>query len=294
MDQLDEAGANQGQMLVFVQNLYDTENMKGDAKKEAQAAVFLDSTMTEEEKQIAVGFIMDKDLETESGNPTQYAKFLTAMETGLTVDKYMEIRKTGTDIEDYLELTDLNIKGDPAADLAISMATLEPEAGYENVSWIQRSRTVMEADLTEEEKLQALRTVDGMYESTYEKIEIGHSLGMNIKSYIDFKSIMPQFDENGNGSYSQAETEAAINALSGDDNALFALTGTTPNGYRLSDREKAILWQLQNKSWKPKRNPFDREVGQMVYDIMTAEDPTEAATTAKIGKGIDFGSLFSK
>ena len=294
MDQLDEAGANQGQMLVFVQNLYDTENMKGDAKKEAQAAVFLDSTMTEEEKQIAVGFIMDKDLETESGNPTQYAKFLTAMETGLTVDKYMEIRKTGTDIEDYLELTDLNIKGDPAADLAISMATLEPEAGYENVSWIQRSRTVMEADLTEEEKLQALRTVDGMYESTYEKIEIGHSLGMNIKSYIDFKSIMPQFDENGNGSYSQAETEAAINALSGDDNALFALTGTTPNGYRLSDREKAILWQLQNKSWKPKRNPFDREVGQMVYDIMTAEDPVEAAATTGSGVVFDLMDLLVK
>lgn len=294
MDQLADAGADQGKSLVFIQNLYDAEKLKGTDKKEAQAATFLDSPLTEEEKQLAVGFIMDTDLETESGNPTQYAKFLTAMETGLTVDKYMEIRSSGTDIEDYLELTDVGIKGDEAADLAISMATLEPEDGYDNVSWIQRCRTVMDSDLTEEEKMQALQSVDGMYESTYEKIVTGHNLGMNVKSYIDLKSIMPQFDENGNGTYTQAETETAINALAGDDNALFALTGTTPNGYTLTDREKAILWQLQNKSWKPYRNPFDREVGQMVYDILTAEDPAEASATAGSGAAFDLSSLFSK
>lgn len=294
MDQLDEAGANQGQMLVFVQNLYDTENMKGDAKKEAQAAVFLDSTMTEEEKQIAVGFIMDKDLETESGNPTQYAKFLTAMETGLTVDKYMEIRKTGTDIDDYLELTDLGIKGEPAADLAMSIDALEPTEGYSEVHWTQKGRAIMEADLDEPEQMALIKEVTGIYESTYKKIEIGRNFGMNLKSYIDLKSIMKQFDTDGNSSYSKQETENAINALAGDDNPLFALTGTTPNGYSLTDREKAILWQLQDKRFKPKDNPFDREVGQMVYDIMTAEDPSEAATTTGSGAVFDLLDLLVK
>lgn len=289
MDKLVDAGAEQADTMAFVSNLYDVDKLKGTEKKQEQLRVFLDAPLTEEEKKTAVGFIMDTDLETESGNPTQYAKFLTALSTGLTVDKYMELRANGTDIEDYLELTDVGIKGDKAADLSIDMATLEPEDGYDNVSWIQRCRTVMDSKLTEQEKLKALQTVDGMYESTYEKIVTGHNLGMNVKSYIDLKSIMPKYDANGNGSYTQAETEAAINALAGDDNVLFALTGTTPNGYTLTDREKAILWQLQNKSWKPNRNPFDKEVGQMVYDILTAED---SDTTVESGLALDLANLF--
>lgn len=294
MDELVDAGADQADTMAFVSNLYDAKSMKGMEKKQEQLSVFLDAPLTEEEKKVAIGFIMDTDLETESGNPTQYAKFLSALETGLTVDKYMEIRATETDIEDYLELTDVGIKGDKAADLSISMATLEPVEGYDNVSWIQRCRTVMDANLSETEKLRALQTVDGMYESTYEKIVTGHNMGMNVKSYIDLKSIMPKFDENGNGTYTQSETEAAINALAGDDNALYALTGTTPNGYTLTDREKAILWQLQNKSWKPYRNPFNREVGQMVYDIMHEETAQNDTETAESGAVFDIANLFSK
>lgn len=294
MDKLTDAGVPQETAMTFVSELYDAEYRKGTEKKRMQYTEFLDTPMTEEEKKIAVGFVLGTDKMNRDGSPTQYAKFLTAMESGLTVDKYMELRANGTDIEDYLELTDVGIKGDEAADLAISMTTLEPEDGYDNVSWIQRCQTVMDSDMTEEEKIQALQTVDGMYESTYEKIVTGHNLGMNVKSYIDLKSIMPQFDENGNGKYTQAETEAAINALAGDDNALFALTGTTPNGYTLTDREKAILWQLQDKRWSPKRNPFDKEVGQMVYEILTAEDSDEASMTAKSGAAFDLGSLFSK
>ena len=63
---------------------------------------------------------------------------------------------------------------------------------------------------------------------------------------------MPKYDTNGNGSYTAKETRAAIDGALGS----------------LSNAEKAILWQLQNKSWKPKNNPYDREVGQQVYDAM--------------------------
>jgi len=293
MDELADAGADQGKSLVFVQNLHDAENLKGTDKKAAQAATFLDSPLTEEEKQVAIGFIMDTELETESGNPAQYAKFLTAMETGLTVDKYMEIRSSETDIDDYLELTDLGIKGEKAADLAISIDALEPTEGYDKVHWTQKGREILESALSEAEQMAAIREMTGVHESTYKKIEIGRNFGMNLKSYIDLKSVMYKFDSDGNGSYSKQETEDAINALAGDDNVLFALTGTTPNGYTLTDREKAILWQLQDKRWGPKNNPFDREVGQMVYDILTAEDPEDAVVTAESGTGFDVASLLA-
>lgn len=294
MDELVEAGADQADTMAFVSNLYDADKLKGKEKKEEQLTVFLDAPLTEDEKKVAVGFIMDTDLETESGNPTQYAKFLSALETGLAVDKYMEIRATETDIEDYLELTDIGIKGEKAADLAMSIDALEPTEGYDKVHWTQKAREIIESNLIEPEQMAAIEAVSGIYESTYEKIKIGRSFGMNLKSYIDLKSIMNQFNADGNNSYSEQETENAINALSGDDNPLFALTGTTPNGYTLSDREKAILWQLQDKRFKPKDNPFDREVGQMVYDYLTSEDPKDAVETAESGTAFDIANLFSK
>ena len=294
MDELVDVGADQADTMAFVSNLYDAKSMKGMEKKQEQLSVFLDAPLTEEEKKVAIGFIMDTDLETESGNPTQYAKFLSALETGLTVDKYMEIRATETDIEDYLELTDIGIKGEKAADLAMSIDALEPTEGYDKVHWTQKAREIIESNLIEPEQMAAIEAVSGIYESTYEKIKIGRSFGMNLKSYIDLKSIMNQFNTDGNNSYSEQETENAINALSGDDNPLFALTGTTPNGYTLSDREKAILWQLQDKRFKPKDNPFDREVGQMVYDIMHEETTQDATETAESGAVFDIANLFSK
>ena len=40
----------------------------------------------------------------------------------------------------------------------------------------------------------------------------------------------------------------------------------------LSNRERAILWQLQNKGWSWKSNPFDRQTGREVYERMHEED----------------------
>ena len=36
--------------------------------------------------------------------------------------------------------------------------------------------------------------------------------------------------------------------------------------------DNVILWQLQNKSWKWNKNPFDKRVGREVYDRMHEED----------------------
>ena len=44
---------------------------------------------------------------------------------------------------------------------------------------------------------------------------------------------------------------------------------------------------------KPSRNPFDREVGQMVYDILTAEDPENTVATAESGTGFEVASLLA-
>ena len=57
-----------------------------------------------------------------------------------------------------------------------------------------------------------------------------------------------------NGSFDQEETAVAINGMLG-----------------LTNEQKAVLWQLQNKSWKPNKNPFDTAAGQAVYDAFHKE-----------------------
>jgi hypothetical protein len=55
---------------------------------------------------------------------------------------------------------------------------------------------------------------------------------------------------NNNDSTDQAEAKAAL------------------DGMNIPDWQKAILWQTTNKSWKANKNPYDREIGQAIYNQM--------------------------
>ena len=48
----------------------------------------------------------------------------------------------------------------------------------------------------------------------------------------------------------------------------------TDGNISLTNAEKAALWQMANKSWKPKNNPYSTRVGQQVYDALNAEVAT--------------------
>ena len=293
MEHLTEEGVDPGAATELVYGLWRVgSNAPSSEKWHDWEELFNRTPMTEEEKHFAMRYVLGEEMTTDTGNPSAYAKYLSAVELGLSNAQYMQLRNFGTSIDKYLELRDAGIGNDGAVTLAMELDRLEPDDGYDKVHWTAKGKVITEAGISESEQMAALEMAVP-YESTYEKMKIGYNLGMNVKSYVDLKSVMSNFDADGNGSYSQQETEDAINALAGDDNVLYALTGTTPNGYTLSDREKAILWQLQDKRWSPKRNPFDREVGQMVYDILTAEDPEDAAAGADGGNGFDVGSLLA-
>ena len=100
------------------------------------------------------------------------------------------------------------------------------------------------------------------YESTGIKIRIGYENGLAPGALVYLKRILPEYDANGNGSYSQKEVTAAIDAVCGDDNILYALTGRTPHGFNLTKDQKAVLWQLQCNG---KKNPYNQDVGDRIY-----------------------------
>lgn len=265
MDVLTDTGASADAAGKLAWGLHDIEQLPSEEKKSAQAELLRGSQLTEEEKRVVVGSLLGTELVNENGNPTEYANFLTAADAGLSVDTYMDMRAKGATLDTAFGFMDAGVPCETAADIAMQMKDLVPAAGYKSVSYLQRCQVVLDSDLSEQQKVDALGAVSGLNDSTYEKIRLGYSMGMELQSYVDLRKALPGYDANGNGSYTAKETQAAIDGMLA----------------HLSNNEKAVLWQLQNKSWKPKSNPYDREIGQMVYDAMKASSAQEQEATAE-------------
>lgn len=155
-----------------------------------------------------------------------------------------------------------------AYDLSNALDDLEPEEGKTQVSSLQRYRAVVDAGLDEDQQIAALGEL--MSESEYGKLKMGYSFDVPPATYVRFKEVLPAFDEDGNGGYTQSEVEAALDGMGGGEIILPTTGGI--GGIYMTTAQKATLWQLQNKSWKPENNPFSVSVGQQVYEAMNAED----------------------
>ena len=265
MDSLTDIGATADAAGSIAMELHRVSELPAEERKTAQADALRNAQLTEEEKRTVVASLMDStELLTDAGNPTEYAKFLAATEGGLSVDDYMSMRANGVATDDYLKFADTGIPADVAGQIVNELKSLKPFAGSKKVSWLQQCQVVLDADLTEAQKLEALGAVGDLTDATYEKIQLGYNMGMDLQSYFDLKAALPRYDFNGNGKYTSKETQAAIDAA-------------FPH---LSSQQKAVLWQLQDKSWKPKSNPYDKKVGQLVYDAMSSDAEQEQGFSA--------------
>ena len=155
--------------------------------------------LSDSDTRTAAGTIMGDELVTDEGNPTQYALFLDALDSGYSTDDWMELKDAGL-----------------------------------------------------------------MTESSYSKVKISGEYGVTASQYIEYRNAIeaanqanPDPDRSKN-SIDQAETETGLRNMSG-----------------LTDRQRAVLWQLQNKQWKGSKNPFDRAVGNYVYNWLHDEDALE-------------------
>ncbi len=139
------------------------------------------SDMGEDAKVAAIGSVMGMEMETASGNPSQYAKMLDILDNGATLTEYLDLLDHGEE-DAFLD----QIKA--GADISASM--------YLRV-------------------VKAIEAVDD------------------------------------NGRISQAEAEEGLRRISG-----------------LTNEERAELWQLQDKRWKPEKNPFDVEAGRRILEMV--------------------------
>lgn len=160
----------------------------------------------------------------------------------------------------YSELMDAGLDGEAAETVLDTMDGLTGD-----VTSIQRYRAIVDSGISESDQMAALSQY--MTESEYRKLSAGYDYGVSPDDYITFRETLPSFDENGNGSFTQAETEAALNSLSVSGLILPGFTGVN-----LTNDQKAVLWQLQGSNWSWRNNPYNTAIGRQVYNLLNQEE----------------------
>ena len=232
----------------------------------------ISSDLSDKAKIAAIGNIIGTDMETESGKPSQWAKLNEAVGGGCGVDDAARMLRDGT-LDAYLKLAGAGLKPKDAYQLANALGALEPEEGRSGVSDLQRYQAIIDAGISEAAQMDALAAV--MPDSTYAKLEIGYRYGVTPEAWVTLKTILPQFDADGSGGYSQAEVQAAIDSFGTSGGGLdWGITLPTAGDLALTNDQKAALWQIITDGKNGKNNPYSTSIGKEVYDAMhgAAED----------------------
>lgn len=178
--------------------------------------------------------------------------------TGAEMADYLELKLAGA-VDKYLDAIDGGLDAQSAKDVALGMAELAPEEGKKTVSDVQKWRAAVDAVDGTSAQRDALLAV--MKDSTKQKYEIADSYGIEARTWVQLKEILPQFDEDGNGSYKGEEIENAIDALNGHSGIMLP-GGDGPQ--QLTNEMRAVLWQLFTGSKSAKNNPYSERVGSQV------------------------------
>lgn len=131
-----------------------------------------------------------------------------------------------------------------ARKMAAELAVAEAQNGDEDLDYLQKARILADLSDSDDEALAAVSTV--LQEGTYTKVELAAEYGVPVRVWLDFKE--EWLDVYGEDSVSQDKVKTVLDRM------------------HLTGRQKAVLWQIANKSWKPKNNPYDVYVGEEVYD----------------------------
>ena len=168
-------------------------------------------------------------------------------------DSYKFYSMVPAEAKGYEKFTDIGINQDDAYKIVNILDELEPEGEDEKVTVEQKYDAIKGASISNDSKNKAYGSILRSYlgKSEY-KADIAEDHDIDASEYLEFKVILPKYDDDKNGSYKQAEVAAALRAMPG-----------------LTNDERAALWQLQTGSTTSKNNPFNKSVGSAVIYAMS-------------------------
>lgn len=300
--ELTESGTSQ-------KDVYDTlKAIRAEKTNNGKRTAIADSSLTDNEKRILYNHIFGEKQENGTYKSTRTEEIAAFKEAGLDMDDFLKAQNQYTDIgkeydttsdkalafsrwvnqqgwtadqkaavndsfkyysqipataANYNSFADAGLSDETAYKLAKAINSLEPQDGADTVSGTQKWRAVVDTVKNTNDQLAALAQV--MSESEYRKVSAGRAHGVEPSSYVAFKESLPKFDADGNGTFKQAEIKAAIDAMGEKYGTVL------PGGSKLTIAQQAVLWQLANKSWKPKNNPYSVAIGQKVYNELNAK-----------------------
>lgn len=300
--ELTESGTSQ-------KDVYDTlKAIRAEKTNNGKRTAISDSPLTDNEKRILYNHIFGEKQENGTYKSTRTEEIAAFKEAGLDMDDFLKAQNQYTDIgkeydttsdkalafsrwvnqqgwtadqkaavndsfkyysqipataANYNSFADAGLSDETAYKLAKAINDLEPQDGADTVSSTQKWRAVVDTVKNTNDQLAALAQV--MSESEYRKVSAGRAHGVEPSSYVAFKESLPKFDADGNGTFKQAEIKAAIDAMGEKYGTVL------PGGSKLTIAQQAVLWQLANKSWKPKNNPYSVAIGQKVYNELNAK-----------------------
>ena len=276
MDILDEAGEDMGSVVDMLLDIKD-QNAAGREEAEAEPDEQFDNDTMEKlnaaglsEYDAVMAMVQkesiwaDQDLTT-TERRTEFSRWMNQQDYSDEQKETLTEISIGAGTEatnQYSELIARGIDDDIAGAIASDISRLEPVDGAETVSREQKRQVVFDRIGDQDEQLMALETINT--ESQQEKFVQANKEGVSPEKYASVLEEIQKYDTNGNGSLTQEEVENALNSIGRSGLMLPGGDGD----FTLSTRDKAVIWQLTNKSWKPDNNPFDVEVGKAIYNAM--------------------------
>lgn len=148
--------------------------------------------------------------------------------------------------ETYEKFTGAGVGTSDAETLARTVGALTPEEGADSVTAMQKYKAIVDSGVSDATAAAAMQAI--MPDSIAVKFSAARQWNVPAEKYVEVYEATEGIKEKyGKTSLNAGMAKAAIDSVSG-----------------LTQEQRAALWQIQNKSWKPYKNPYSTAVGSSV------------------------------
>lgn len=163
--------------------------------------------------------------------------------------------------ETYEKITGAGVSTSEAETLARTIGALTPEKGADSVTAMQKYKAIVDSGVSDATAAAAVQAI--MPESIAVKFSAVRQWNVPTEKYVEVYEATEGIKEKyGKTSLNAGMAKAAIDSVSG-----------------LTQEQRAALWQIQNKSWKPYKNPYSTSVGSSVRARLESGTVTNSLPT---------------
>lgn len=163
--------------------------------------------------------------------------------------------------ETYEKITGAGVGTSDAETLARTIGALTPEEGADSVTAMQKYKAIVDSGVSDATAAAAMQAI--MPDSIAVKFSAVRQWNVPAEKYVEVYEATEGIKEKyGKTSLNAGMAKAAIDSVSG-----------------LTKEQRAALWQIQNKSWKPYKNPYSTAVGSSVRARLESGTVTNSLPT---------------